>query len=262
MEAFLANLTAYCRAAAQRIAAEPILGQERDRTKMFLLNAKHSHQDEIAERLTFLQEFAVNSDFKISKVQLKVIYDLLTESPIQSDFSELLTWCSNACKLQTVLVSVLDMEEVGEFFSELIQNGNLNLAALPVVGFEFLRMYFTSSNLEQRKLLKVAPPEKKKTGNASWSGGYYGSSSYGSYKETKEAEPQDDDPTFKVTVDPSELTKIDMVWDIAMQSQVEAVISKSVAFLVNCYLSLHEQLDSRRNEIVRSLTARCFSLIA
>ena len=189
MEAFLANLTAYCQAAAQRIAAEPALGQERDRTKMFLLNPKHSHQDEIAERLTFLQEFAVNSDFKISKAQLKVIYDLLTESPIQSDFSELLTWCSNACKLQSVLVSVLDMEEVGEFFSELIQNGNLNLAGLPVVGFEFLKMYFTSSNLEQRKLLKVAPPEKKKTGNASWSGGYYGSSSYGSYKETKEAEP-------------------------------------------------------------------------
>ena len=78
MEAFLANLTAYCRAAAQRIAAEPILGQERDRTKMFLLNPKHSHQDEIAERLTFLQEFAVNSDFKISKAQLQVIYDLLT----------------------------------------------------------------------------------------------------------------------------------------------------------------------------------------
>lgn len=258
MEALLANLTAYCGAAAQRIAAEPILGQERDRTKMFLLNPKHSHQDEIAERLTFLQEFAVNSDFKISKAQLKVIYDLLTESPIQSDFSELLTWCSNACKLQTVLVSVLDMEEVGEFFSELIQNGNLNLAALPVVGFDFLRMYFTSSNLEQRKLLKVAPPEKKKTGNASWSGGYYGSSSYGSYKETKDVEPQDDDPTFKVTVDPSELTKIDMVWDIAMQSQVEAVISKSVAFLVNCYLSVGEHLDERRNEIVQSLTARCF----
>jgi hypothetical protein len=262
VEAFLANLTAYCQAAAQRITAEPTLGQERDRTKMFLLNPKHSHQDEIAERLTFLQEFAVNSDFKISKAQLKVIYDLLTESPIQSDFSELLTWCSNACKLQTVLVSVLDMEEVGEFFSELIQNGNLNLAGLPVVGFEFLKMYFTSSNLEQRKLLKVAPPEKKKAGNASWSGGYYGSSSYGSYKETKEAEPQDDDPTFRVTVDPSELIKIDMVWDIAMQSQVEAVISKSVAFLVNCYLSVDEQLVERRNEIVQSLTARCFSLIA
>ena len=120
MEAFLGNLSAYCRAVAERIAAEPSLGQERDRTKIFLLNLKHSHQDEISERLTFLQEFAVNSDFKISKAQLKVIYDLLTESPVQSDFTELLTWCSNACKAQSVLVSVLDMEEVGEFFSELI----------------------------------------------------------------------------------------------------------------------------------------------
>ena len=50
----------------------------KDRTKMFPLNPKHSHHDEVNERLSFLQEFAVNSDFKISKAQLQVIYDLLT----------------------------------------------------------------------------------------------------------------------------------------------------------------------------------------
>ena len=86
----------------------------------------------------------MNSDFKISKAQLKVIYDLLTQSPIQSDFNEFLTWCSTACKAQTAVTSVLDLEEVGEFFSELINNKSLNLSLLPVVGFEFLKMYFTS----------------------------------------------------------------------------------------------------------------------
>lgn len=30
------------------------------------------------ERLSFLQEFATNSDFKIQKAQLRVIYDLLS----------------------------------------------------------------------------------------------------------------------------------------------------------------------------------------
>ena len=115
---------------------------------MFLLNPKHSHQDEINERLSFLQEFAMNSDFKISKAQLKVIYGLLTKSPIKSDFTEFLTWCNTACKAQTVLTAVLDLEEVGEFFYELINNKSLNLAELPVVGFEFLKIYFTSTNLE------------------------------------------------------------------------------------------------------------------
>ena len=96
------------------------------------------------ERLSFLQEFAVNSDFKISKAQLKVIYDLLVASPIQSDFIEFLTWCNSACKAQNVRVSVLDLEEVGQFFSELISTKRLNLSVLPVVGFQFLQMYFIS----------------------------------------------------------------------------------------------------------------------
>jgi len=73
--------------------------------------------------------------------------------------------------------------------------------------------------------------------------------------------PQDDDPTFKVAVEPSQLTKIDMVWQIALQSQVEEVISKSIAFLVNCYLSVHDVLEDRRNEILQSLNSRCFELI-
>ena len=212
------------------------------------------------ERLSFLKEFAINSDFKISKAQLKVIYDLLTQSPIKSDFNEFFTWCNTACQAQTVLVSVLDLAEVGEFFSELINNQVLNLADLPVVGFEFLKMYFTSQNVEQRNLLKVAPPEKKKTVTNTWSStSYYGMTD--STSKADEAEVQDDDATFKVTVEPAQLTKIDMVWEIALQAQVEDVIGKAIALLVNCYLSVHGLLEDRRNEILQSLNTRCFDLI-
>jgi len=45
------------------------------------------------------------------------------------------------------------------------------LTELPAVGFEFLKVYFTSTNLEQKKLQKIIVPEKKKT--SSYSGGYY-----------------------------------------------------------------------------------------
>ena len=72
----------------------------------------------------------------------------------------------------------------------------------------------------------------------------------------------DDDPTFKVTVDPSLLTKIDMVWEIALESQVEEVINKSISFLVNCYLSVHDDLEDKRNDILQSINTRCFELIA
>ena len=71
---------------------------------------------------------------------------------------------------------MLDLDEVGEFFSELINNKSLNLAALPVVGFEFLKMYFTSQNHSEGKLFKIAPPEKKKS--STFTGGYYSTNSY------------------------------------------------------------------------------------
>ena len=97
VEALLANLEGYCQAVATKANANPAILRESDRAKLFVLSPKHSHQDEINERLSFLQEFAVNSDFKISKAQLKVIYDLLTKSPIKSDFNEFLIWCNTAC---------------------------------------------------------------------------------------------------------------------------------------------------------------------
>ncbi len=97
VEALMTNTENYCRAVAAKVASDESLLKQKDRSKMFLLDPKHSHQDEINERLSFLQEFAVNSDFKISKAQLKVIYDLLNKSPIKSDFTEFLTWCNGAC---------------------------------------------------------------------------------------------------------------------------------------------------------------------
>jgi len=135
----------------------------------------------------------------------------------------------------------------------------LDLTALPVVGFEFLKIYFTSTNLEQRKLQKIVVPEKKKT-NA-YNGGYYSTWSNTNAKKDDEVEPSDDDATFKVNVDPSLLTKIDMMWAITLECQDEAVISKATAFLVNCYLSVADELEDRRTSVLQSLNAQCFELI-
>lgn len=93
----------------------------------------------------------------------------------------------------------------------------------------------------------MASPEKKKPINTGWSTGFYSSSMK---KEDDEVVQSDDDPTIKVNVDPSELTKIDMIWEIALESQDEEVINKSISFLVNCYLSLGETLEEKRNEFL------------
>ena len=65
-----------------------------------------------------------------------------------------------------------------------------------------------------------------------------------------------------MAVDPSELTKIDMLWEIALQSENEEVINKSVYLLVNCYISVNDNLEDKRSQILQGLNSRCFELIA
>jgi hypothetical protein len=75
------------------------------------------------------------------------------------------------------LIKVLDLEEVGEFFSELISTQSINLAELPVVGFDFLTQYFVSQNAAERKVIKIAPPEKKIKSTTTT--GWYSTTTYG-----------------------------------------------------------------------------------
>ena len=49
-------------------------------------------------------------------MQLKVIYDLLAGSPVSGDLDELLKWCKSAC--ENLTDRIVDLNEVGEFFSE------------------------------------------------------------------------------------------------------------------------------------------------
>ena len=137
-------------------------------------------------------------------------------------------------------VSVLDLEEVGQFFSELISSKRLNLSALPVVGFQFLQMYFISQNLMEKKLSKIVAPEKK---NTTSTGVIIYSSWNKSDDDFKDEELQDDDATFKINTEPSQLSNLDMVWTLALECDDEDVVPKAVAFLVNCYLSLADAIE-------------------
>ena len=71
-------------------------------------------------------------------------------------------------------------------------------------------------------------------------------------------EPEETDATFTVTVDPSELTKIDMVWTLARECNHPDVVNKAISFLVNCYISVNESIEEQRIQILQSLITRCF----
>lgn len=137
-----------------------------DSKKVFTVSKIYSHHDEIQERLQFLKYYASVCDYQFRKVQLRVIYDsLAVESPLHSDQTQFLNWCKQACQETSSDNVVLDLIEVGEYFSELMVNGSLNLETLPMAGFEFLSNYFISVNESQSKLLKLAKKAKKQTQN-------------------------------------------------------------------------------------------------
>jgi hypothetical protein len=132
---------------------------ELDRKKISPLG-RYTHHEEVEERLMFLRFLAMSSlEYQISKKELDVIYQLLAiESLVRSDQEEFLTWCKNSCEKSTPTCQILDLNEVGEFFSEKMNNGSLDVRNLLEVGFDFLQQYFISVNEKAQKLIKSQQP--------------------------------------------------------------------------------------------------------
>jgi hypothetical protein len=128
----MANFVDYAERARNHMSGE-------NRKKLYLAGSKYSHHEEVDERLTFLRYIASVSDFKISKHELGVIYSLLvTQSKIPSDYEEFLIWCKTSCEQSSQSVTILDLNEVGEFFIEKMASKELDMKTLLVVGFEYL----------------------------------------------------------------------------------------------------------------------------
>ena len=84
MQILLDNLRDYLTKAQKAFTPAHAL---QHRSKLYLTSTNYSHAQEVEERLAFLRFLSgACSEFKITKVQLKVIYDLLINvSPVTSD---------------------------------------------------------------------------------------------------------------------------------------------------------------------------------
>lgn len=102
VDILLNNFTEYCIQATSKITAELDLSQ---RKKLVLVNPKYSHNEEVDERLQFLKYLAtISPDYQISKSELEILYKLLvTDSKVQSDQDEFLTWCKSSCEQSTTI---------------------------------------------------------------------------------------------------------------------------------------------------------------
>jgi hypothetical protein len=60
----------------------------------------------------------------MSKNELGALYELLVVGAvIPSDYEEFLTWCKSSCEQSTPICQILDLNEVGEFFTEKMKSG-------------------------------------------------------------------------------------------------------------------------------------------
>lgn len=244
-----------------------------NRKKLHIVTSKYSHHEEVDERLQFLKYIAtISADYQVSKSELDTLYRLLAErSPVPSDQEEFLVWCKSSCEQSTATSQILDLNEVGEFFSEKMNSGSLDLKNLLLVGFDFLQQYFLSVNESSQKLIK-ALPKKPAVKVTSYTGGYsvmYGPNAYGGYGPTlpkstfgkgDKAHNEDIKPSFKVLKHPHELDKLEIVWNIALQCQNPEVVPKAIDFLIKVYYSLDADLDSERIRVQDDLIERCMSI--
>ena len=63
---------------------------------------------------------------------------MVTDSHIPGDKDEFLVWCKGLCESSSYSSSILDLNEVGEFFTEKMKSKELDIKTLPLVGFDFL----------------------------------------------------------------------------------------------------------------------------
>ena len=101
-----------------------------------------------------------------------------------SDSDNFLLWCKATCDMNTASVQLLNLEDVGRFFSKKMEDGDLDVETLSPTGFELLQSYFLSSNENGGKITRIEKKEVQQRGYNMYSmGSDTYSYSYGSSKK-------------------------------------------------------------------------------
>ena len=118
-----------------------------------------------------------------------------------------------------------------------MEAGELNLKTLPLVGFEFLGAFWISINVDKKKVRSAKKVESKKEDKII----QWWQKEYKEYDEVEE--DRNDDPPFTVLIHPENLDKTELIWRIALESEIPEVYSKSILFLVYSHMALDECMD-------------------
>jgi hypothetical protein len=266
MQHLLDDLGHYCSQVAEHLKDQT--GGKVDRRKLHVKGGPYSHHAEIDERLQFIKFIAqVSEDYCISKKELGVIYDLLvTKSCVDSDQQEFLTWCKSSCDQQSTKHAILDLGEVGEFFTEKIACHELDVRTLGLVGFEFLQFYFISLNEKEGNLDRQTTPQatQKVTQYPSYSnttGRWTTSYRWNNTKQEDNSSGLGKTPSFTLQKPPSELKELEMIWTLVLGCEVPEVVPRVIDFLIKVHVSLNDDLKKNKLAILKGLIDRCMKII-
>lgn len=183
---------------------------------------------------------------------------MVKEAILPTDQDDFLQWCKKTCDKQTAVNTLMDLSEVGQFFTAKMADGDMPVANLSVTGFDLLQSYFVSANealdnIKREKSAGVADSTKMQSYNP-----VAGTYSY-SFAKKVEAEPE---LNIQVMIDPLKLAHLDIVWKMALECQQENVIPKAKDFLIRVFSCLSEEQQANRMQYIDSLIERCMELAA
>mmetsp|Transcript_33660 Transcript_33660/g.51959 ORF Transcript_33660/g.51959 Transcript_33660/m.51959 type:complete len:246 (+) Transcript_33660:2371-3108(+) len=235
IDRILENFTQYCSKAEAYFAEK-----KGDRKKVIVADGLFNHHLEVDERLSLVRYLAqTTEEFSITKRELGVIYDLLvTSSSLVSDQQEFLIWCKSSCEVQSK-TTVLDLQEVGEFITNKIEEGTFNLKSLTLEGFHFLAFFFVTINERAGNIEKIAKASETRTHSPY--GGYKRDYGMGGWQKKQAPEPEHV-PKFKLLKMPSNLVEMNMIWTLVLDCQDREVVVKAIDFLIQTHLSLPDTL--------------------
>lgn len=72
---------------------------------------------------------------------------------------------------------------------------------------------------------------------------------------------EDNEPAFRIVINPEKLDKNDMIWTVVLNSENDEVVSKAVNFLIKTYLCLDECLVEDAAQIQQELIDKCMQLL-
>ena len=104
-----------------------------------------------------------------------------SDSKIASDVEALYKWFKNSCDSQDSSVSILDINEVGEFFTDKMKAKEMDPSTLSIDGFDCIQSYFLLSNEKENKLQRQTKASSSSMSYDSYMSalGPYGSYFYG-----------------------------------------------------------------------------------